>query len=206
MSGSIVEARRFDDDEILGWDEVWDAVRAPLVVWTEGSEKAWGLYAWQALTRLGMTKYVLRDERVECVVRALALAALNRDFCSRAFGEGELGDWTDVIVLADLPGSELVDEFSLGRLSEREGVFPDEYGDEGPDLRRVIAELVGKQYRRVGRALLNHLGEADLFAGLWQINQPNVSYPLPDEVVFDIVNNATADKMVAWEWLTREFG
>ncbi|WP_034229981.1 hypothetical protein, partial [Actinotalea ferrariae] len=89
------------DDAHLGEDPDLDAVDWPFgdleelvpglfSIWAGGSEDRWAAYAWAALQRAGLTHFDDEVERTLVICRLLVLAALNREFASRAHEEGGL--------------------------------------------------------------------------------------------------------------------
>ncbi|GAA3450543.1 hypothetical protein [Dactylosporangium matsuzakiense] len=75
-----------------------------------------------ALAEAGLTSYATDLERTMCLLRAVALGVLYRDFFACAFDDGPTGEWRDGIG-SDLIGPHpLTDSFTLGQLAERQGV------------------------------------------------------------------------------------
>lgn len=185
------EANVVDD----GWDDVRVLAAQAFDVWVAGSERAWARYAWGVLHRAGLTAFATHVERARATVRLLALSVLYREFCARAFDEGQPGGWT-------VPDPR-IDPFVLGILAERDGVDADIEVDYAAEDQQALAvrELVVGEYATVVATLRQELGQAVLFATLWASSEEYVHYPLPATVVGGIGNTDVWDKMRAWEWM-----
>lgn len=193
-----------DTKDCLDWSEVVDAIKPIITVWTLGSELRWAEHAWGTLTEAGLTDYTTELERTQCLLRAVALGALYRDFCARAFDEGSLDEWR-YYVGSDLIGAHpLIDGFTLGQLTEREGIEVDNAPfDDSQEVAEALRELVDGQYPTVLRELRTRWHDDNLFASLFASTGADVVYPLAEEQVFEIVNtDTTSNKSIAWEWLT----
>ena len=102
-------------------------------------------------------------------MRLLALGALYREFCVRAFQEGAPGEWVYKLT-EDLVGEHpLLDAFSLGQLAESRHVD----GDHAPHafegvLSEVLRELVVQECENVIQALREQWGESEFFASMYE--------------------------------------
>ena len=177
-------------------------------VWFGGSEQAWAAWAWGVLTSAGLTAARTEYERGELVLRLLGLNAFYREFCARAFTEGEPGEWPvdPDRVLGDHPRLHPV---LLGIIAERRSLDLADGADAGDvDFDIAVSAtaldlLVRSEYRRVLPALTGSAGTAGLFAATWASAGDGVRYPLPDDDVREIVNtDVTPGKLAAYEWLT----
>ncbi|MCT2277816.1 hypothetical protein M3G91_09280 [Micromonospora chalcea] len=190
--------------DVLDWDDVGGAVRPIVEIWVSGSELRWARHAWALLGKAGLTSYASEVERTRCLLRAVAIGRLYREFCARAFDEGSPGDWREYVG-SDLVGDyPLIDAFTLGQLVEREGIEVDNAPfDDGLDVNEALRDLVELEYPKVFGALRSQSGDAELFASLFVSPELKIDYPLSDEQVSEAVNfEVTANKMVGWEWLT----
>ncbi|WP_045875854.1 effector-associated domain EAD1-containing protein [Pseudofrankia sp. DC12] len=197
----ITQEPPLSDPETLDWEDAWQFPNSLIQVWVDGAELAWAAHAWSSLTEAGLTLYRTEEDRIDCLLRAVALAAFYRDFCSQAFEEGHLGDWDDLVVI-DVVGEYPFDEFTLGQLAQRHDIGIDnEYGD-APGV--VLALLVRRQYWVVAGALRAAWGDAYLFAALCHAQHGLATYPLTDEQLHDAVNqDVTIDdpRIPTYDWI-----
>jgi len=190
--------------EVLEWDDVKAAVEPMIAIWVEGSESAWAKHAWELLGAAGLTSYSTEIERTRCLLRAVGVGRLYREFSARAFDEASPGDWRDHVGGDLIGGYPLLDAFTLGQLAEREGLEADNtsFADYSV-VDEVLCDLVDLEYPQVVGTLYKALGDADLFASLYLSRQEDVTYPLSDDQVGKVVNfDVTGDKMHAWQWFT----
>jgi hypothetical protein len=193
------------ETERLDWDDVWPVVEPYMSVWSSDGEQKWGAYAWQTLTSAGLANWMTEAERTTCVLRALALAALSRDFYARAFSEGDDGDWREDLATDVIGDRPRIDAFTLGQIAERSGVEADNTEWNQGEVWDVLYTFVKREYRAVARALRSVLGDSRLFASMWAVRDRECVYPLADDYVSYVVNDdLTAEKGIAWEWLTNE--
>jgi hypothetical protein len=188
----------------LDWDDIpLDPARI-FGLWVDGSELAWARHAWSALAEAGLTDADDEVERTTAVVRLLALAAIYRDFCARAFDEGTVGDWREELPWTLLDQSAGFDRFTLGQLAGLRGIRTaraDEYDDDS--LTEIVAELISAEYRTVADRLLQSWGDSELFAGLYTSIKPDLRYPLDAEERYDALNtDLTGGKQAAYGWIT----
>ncbi|HEY7222958.1 MAG TPA: hypothetical protein VH561_04980 [Micromonosporaceae bacterium] len=170
-------------EDSLCWDDVLPVVEPYMCVWSGGSELRWGEYAWHALACAGLTSFDTELGRTEVVLRALALAALSRDFYARTFGDGSDGDWRSAIT-ADLVGpAPFLDAFTLGQLAERRRLEVDNRRWNSDAIGHVLRDLVDREYPTVAEALGDVLGDATLFASLLSVRGPEVTYPVADSFI-----------------------
>ena len=141
----------------LEWEDVEDVARQLFHVWVDGQDLAWAKKAWHALSEAGMTSYTSDKERVICVARLIALNALYREFCVRAFDEGSTGEWADEIPLLD---DDTMDQFAV-----LDGVAESESDPEV--ISALIQDLVRAVYKGVVKALIDRWGKDELFASLY---------------------------------------
>ncbi len=192
-----------EEPENIEWTDIVRVVQPYMSVWNHSSELGWGKYAWHALGPAGLTKYQNEAERTICVVRALALAAMTKDFYARAFGEGSDGDWRDEISDDVIGADPLIDAFTLGQIAERKGYETDHLALNDSVLSELIVDLIEEVYQEVGGTLRYALGDAELFASMFAARESGVSFPVADDYVASVVNDdVTADKLEAYEWLT----
>jgi hypothetical protein len=153
------------------------------------------------------------------MIRLVALSALYREFCVRAFDEGSSGEWQE-LVTSDLLGDyPKLDAFTLGQLTERRQIDVDNsplYESDPPAFTFVILELVRAEYRNVIDALTHQWGENAFFASLWVSGEPNYdedddadegghddSSPVTGGQIDRIMNNdVTGNKGYAYSWFT----
>jgi hypothetical protein len=181
-----------------------EIARPALEVRLDGSEFLWAEHAWRRLGDAGLLAARTEVERGITVLRMLALSTLYREFCARAFGEGEPGEWeidTDVAV-GDYPR---INPVLLGVLAERRGIDLDDEIDEDFEhgiTATALDSLVRTEYRTVVGALRQAEGKVGLFASLWVTTEPDVEYPLDEAAVSEVVRaDVSEEKSVAHTWL-----
>lgn len=199
----------------LSWDEVEPVAKRLLWVWADGSEFKWAAEAWRVLAPSGLTAYLTERGRVRCLIRALALGAIYRNFCSQAFEEGELDEWKYYFDVDDLVGSHpLTEVYVLEKMArsaksekaEAAVLMGGETDFGGTELSDVICLLVEQEYLRVGGVLRNKWGDARLFATMMVSRDTAIEYPILDDDVFGLVNNDVGfEKQRAWAWMTESF-
>src|SRR4051812_1428733 len=96
-----------------------------IAIWVDGSEAAWAKYAWELLGAAGLTSYSTEIERTRCLLRAVAVGQLCREFSAHAFDEGSPDDWQEYVGNDLIGGYPLLNTFTLGQLAEREGIDAD---------------------------------------------------------------------------------
>jgi hypothetical protein len=186
------------------WRDVEAVARPVLQVWVFGAEVEWAAHAWDALGSAGLTTYSTELDRTRCVLRAVALGALARDFYAHACDEGSPGDWQDQVTVDLVGPTPLIDAFNLGRLVEREGFEFDNLPYDDGVLREALVALASEEYPVVVRALRSAWGDDGLFAALFASSRGGTSYPMSAEEISDVVNSHVSfAKMDAWDWLTR---
>jgi hypothetical protein len=187
----------------LDWDDLPLNPARIFGVWVDGSELAWARHAWSALAEAGLTDADDEVERITAAVRLLALAAIYRDFCARAFDEGTIGEWREELPSELLDQSAGFDRFTLGQLAGLRGIRTaraDEYDDDS--VTEIVAELISAEYRTVADRLLQSWGDSELFATLYASAQPDVRYPLDaDERNGALNTDLTAGKQAAYSWI-----
>ena len=190
------------DETRLDWSEIAEIAGDLFGIWG-GGDLRWAEAAWQALSDAGLTSYVFEVDRTACIMRFVALNALYREFCVRAFDEGTSGDWqyeANTGLIGDYP---LVDAFSLGQLAEQRDIFVDNAPRERPDPRtEAIRELVIGEYQQVLYALQERWGIDDLFAALYASSEAKAGlYPLSDDLR-DLVSGGdpTVGMQTAYDW------
>ena len=186
----------------MKWEDIEDIANQFFNVWTNGEDLAWAKIAWLALSQAGMTAHTSEAERTICVARLIALYALYREFCVRAFDEGTSDEWQDAIT-SDLVGDyPLLDVFTLGQLAERRQIDVDNsplYVQDPPVLPYVILELVKDEYRGVVDTLQGQWSENEFFTSLYVSGEPGqdedenwedeTSSPVTLEQVDRVMNN-----------------
>jgi hypothetical protein len=172
-------------------------------VWIDGSELAWARHAWSVLAEAGLTDADDEVERITAVVRLLALAAIYRDFCARAFEEGTVGDWREGLPWELLDQSAGFDRFSLGQLAGRLNITTARRDAHDNDaLSEIVADLIEIEWRTVTGRLLHAWGESALFAGLVASSQAAVGFPLgADELNAALNTDLTGGKQAAYSWV-----
>jgi hypothetical protein len=201
------------------WDDIEDVASELFNVWASGGDLEWAKTAWQALTRAGMTTYTSEAERTICMVRLIALSALYREFCVRAFDEGSSSEWQELIT-GDLVGDyPLLDAFTLGQLAERLQIDVDNpslYESDPLATTFVILELVERKYRGVVDALTKQWGENAFFTSLWISAEPDYdedddadegeednSSPVTGNQINRVMNeDVTGNKGYAYSWFS----
>ncbi|WP_422774212.1 hypothetical protein ACN28C_15865 [Plantactinospora sp. WMMC1484] len=192
-----------DSREQAAWADLEPIAKEIFNIWNGSPELRWAEHAWAILSPEGLTRYSWEDERTHCVLRLLALGVLYREFCARAFDEGEPGQWRDALP-TDLIGEyPWLDPFTLGQVTERAGIVIDNSPWSREDaMSEAVAELVEQEYPVVRDALAKHWGDAGLFATLWVSTNAGTEYPLDADQVRAIVNHdLTANKHMAYGWI-----
>ena len=67
---------------------------------------------------------------------------------------------------------------------------------------QTIRELAAEQYNVVAEALIQELGENELFAALWSSPRDDATFPVPGARAWEILNDDVWEKQDAWAWLT----
>lgn len=213
---SVVEPSQADRQE---WEDIEDFARELFHVWLGDGDLAWAKTAWQVLAQAGMTTYTSEAERTICMVRLIALSALYREFCVRAFDEGSSGEWQETVGTGLLGVYPRLDPFTLGQLTERRQIDVDNsslYESEPPAFTFVIMELVREEYRGVVDALTEQWGQNALFTTLWvsagfgqyededdnrNKDEEDDASPVTREQIDRIMNNdLTGNKGYAYSW------
>ena len=154
----------------LEWEDIEEIAADLFDIWAGGGDLEWAETAWRALAQAGMTAYTGEAERTICVMRLIALAAVYREFCVRAFDEGSSGEWEELVTSGLAGGYPRLDDFTLGQLTERRHLDVDSARlDESdpPVLSQVILELAKGEYRGVVDALTDQWGENAFFTSLY---------------------------------------
>ena len=169
--------------DLVEWEDIEGIAEQFFRVWVSGGDLAWAKSAWTALSQAGKTVYTSEAERTICVVRLIALAALYREFCVRAFDEGSPDEWRDAITSELVGDSPMLDVFTLGQLAERRQIDVDNsplYEYDPPLLSYVILELVRDEYRDVVDTLKEQWTENEFFTSLFISAEPD-NYEDEDE-------------------------
>jgi hypothetical protein len=195
-----------NETDRVEWDDIETIARDLFNVWVGAPELSWARHAWGALDSAGLTTYSTNIERSQCLFRLLVLAAIYREFCVRAFDEGDSGDWREVVALASLVGYKTspFDSVALRALAEQHDIdTDDDFAAEKSVMSEILAELTVAEHQTVVQALLRKWSEARVFAELWVSSEAEIAYPITDDAVAGIVNHdLTASKHKAYEWLT----
>lgn len=199
------------------WEDIEKFASELFHVWMGGGDLEWAKTAWEALTQAGMTTYTSEVERTVCMVRLIALSALYREFCVRAFDEGSSGEWQEVVGSELLGNYPQLDAFTLGQLAERLQIDVDNaslYESDPPACTFVILELVEREYRGVVDALMGQWGLNAFFASLWlsagfgqdddedEDDEKDAASPASGEQISRALDNDSASKEYAYSWFT----
>ena len=114
-----------------------------------------------------------------------------------------------------LGAAPLISELALGRHAEHCGLR----SPAAPESAEELAALaVRRRMPAVARGLVAEMGVARLFADLWVASHPaeldlwrpvgdadrsRLSFPVPDEVAFQVLNGLSVSKMITFEWLNQ---
>lgn len=181
-------------------EEFANAFALETQVWASGFEVELISHLAGLLGRRGL----LRSETIEEVslakARIACLCLLHVEFCARS-GEGTPGDWK---YKAPFLESHFTDEeqvllgqmFDLG-VMESEG----EDDEEWIWLTDGFMQEVARGVRREVVAVLKEELENWLVAYFWATRLEDVVYPLPGELVSDIVNEDVWEKLDAHQWI-----
>lgn len=171
-------------------------------VWYDGSETEWAAYMWSILEKAGLTKYDDEVERTVVVGRLIALAGISREFAARAWSEGDSGEWRDAVQGAVLEGDyPLLDAVVVGRLAEQNGLLAEEGYPGRESVPGLMIEVAKHEWNAVASALAADLGESLLFASLWKTPDGEARYPLPGEVLNEILNNPDEEMYAPFDWV-----
>lgn len=199
------------------WEDIEDIADQLFHIWVSGGDLAWVKSAWQAFSRAGMTARTSEADRTICVVRLIALSALYREFCVRAFDEGDSDDWQEAIT-SDLVGDyPLLDAFTLGQVAERRQIDVDNsslYESDPPVLSSVILELVRDEYQAVVDTLQEQWGDNAFFTSLYVSGKPDddadegqedeSSSPVTDDQIDRVMNvDVDGSKSHAYAWFSQ---
>lgn len=182
--------------ELLRWDDLEPDATSLFHVWTEGSDLRWAESAWGILGEAGLTAYQTELERIQVLVRLIALAAYYHSFCYAAWEEGDVqpAEWASDLDLSPVRVGQL-----LGSGIElREGLSEHEAVGE------AVTELVSREYQGITSALRRAFEtEGYFFAFLWLSRDPDLSgrRSLNDDTLDEILNSDVWEKGPAWDWL-----
>lgn len=179
-------------------DDIEELIPELFHVWSSGSEHRLARYLW-TVANDGAPADEGHRGHTRSVVHLAALAALNQEFAARS-GEGTVGEWKERAydVIGDFPR---LTPIAVGRLAESYGVDGWEDDDGAESVASVVVNLVTAVALSVAEMLRGRLGDAQLFASFWAA-RGEVTFPLSDDKVEEIVSNPTTDKLVAYEWLS----
>ena len=184
--------------EDLEWSDVEQAARQVFRVWTDNScELDWARHAWSLLRRAHLTRHDSDVEVCDAQMLFLALGNLYYDFAHLAWQEDHV-----------LPYAELADLLRLERSYLAARCTSEESSWDADDLSellagepRMVARALGERSDAAHFSLVDTLldgfnGVDGLFASLWR-SRPDYHY----ETYGEIMSDATADKMVAYDWI-----
>jgi len=210
------------------WEQVKDAAEAEMFcVFMGGAELDWAEYAWGILRESGLTSYSDDLGRARCLIRLMVLGVLFREFCRLAFDEKQepvLSDWAHALGLDDealmrLAGGEpprseddepteaemdrLLGELVEGqRLAVRDALLRHEKDTTGMFLSLYAIHLINEARLMESEDAMDDDHEDDLW---WDERQRMRAWRwgqrLPDAIARDILNDPTAEKMQAFEWI-----
>jgi hypothetical protein len=179
--------------KVLLWEDLKDLTDRAFDIWTHSREKEWGKSAWGLLISQGGAHYSNEIERHEALIMFLALAGFYHDFCAMAWEERDepmYSYWAEEVGLSN---------FILGQLVGREHNLEED---------EALKVLVSRARPKVVEWLRQvHAGPDKLFCSLWRTNDWDTGADedgeeheceLTDD---QILNDLTADKMSAYEWL-----
>jgi hypothetical protein len=181
------------------WEDVRKAAVAAFALWNDSADLEWAETAWATLTVSGLTGYSTEVERHRILVRFLVLPSFYRDWVFRVDRE-DYDDWYSY-------WAENLDlsAFSLGQLLGLDVEI--EVETEVGKIDEALNHLVPAMRKEVVKALLEGLGEDDLFLSLWRIRHRAPDPAIPEEDLYleddyEVLNSVTSTKMVGWEWIT----
>lgn len=191
-----------DVEEEGDFGDLLQVARTLFGVWYDGSEIEWAAYMWSILERAGLTKYEDEVERTVVVGRLIALAGISREFASRAWSEGDSGEWLCAVQGAVLEGEyPLLDRVAVGRLAEKKGLLASNDCTGRESVPGLMIEVAKHEWSAVASALSADLGESLLFASLWKTPDGEARYPLPGEVLNEILNNPDEAMYAPFNWV-----
>jgi hypothetical protein len=213
QASSVAEPSQADRQE---WADIEDFARELFHVWSGDGDLGWAKTAWQALERAEMTSYTTEAERTVCMVRLIALNALYREFCVRAFDEGSSGEWQEAVTSNLLGDYPRLDAFTLGQLAERLQIDVDNpslYESDPPASTFVILELVEREYQDVVNVLMEQWGPNAFFTSLWvsagfgqdeeDEEEGSAAAPVSGAQIDRVMNDdVTGNKGYAYSWFT----
>ncbi len=179
-------------------DEIEELIPALFHVWADGSEHRLARYLW-TVANDGAPADDGYSGRTRSVIHLAVLAALNLEFAAHS-GEGTAGEWRDLVsdVVSESPR---LTPLAVGRLAEAYRVdgWEDHDGDES--VASVVVSLVEAVAPAVAEMLRGRLGDTLLFASFWAA-RTDVTFPLSNGQVDEIVASPTSDMTAAFEWVS----
>jgi hypothetical protein len=179
----------------LDWSDVSQAAEGIFRIWQTQSSKEldWANTAWIALGRAGLTKYSDEIEKTLVLVRFIALGTMFREFCELARDESfdtGLSDWLDLLEISPVRVGQV-----LGPGYRRDC-------EDFLDIDTALLDLIDEKRPGIFEALVKAFGnESSLFSSLWRATD-GAEIEEPEEADYFILNDATASKMEAFEWIT----
>ena len=152
------------EEDRVEWEEVEEAARCLLHVWTFGMDQDWLRDAWSRVEREGLTTYDGTGlSRAAAIMNLFALGHLYWDFATSAFGED-----TDIVVdIQEAVAACGLSHFYIGQL-----VGDSEYFDRRdltPSIGHACYSLVSRRRPAMVRALLNtYESEYELQQSFWR--------------------------------------
>lgn len=164
------------------------------VFWLDDKAVTWAEKMWAHITNAGLAGYDFEIQRVQVIMRFLALAHLYQEWCGHVLEEGDPGFMDH---LAEWNEDLGISPFYIGQL-----ISPDFVADYDEDeVAAAMRELVLDERKLLVSLLKQALGgDAGLFISMWRIHSSD-----DEESDANIVSaNITVDKHVGYEWISSD--
>jgi hypothetical protein len=179
----------------LEWEDVSTAAESMFRVWVSetGKELDWANSAWIALGRAGLTSYNGAVQQTIVLLRFMTLGVIFREFCELAREEPhdiDVTDWAESL------------EISPVRVGQALGPHYLEDSDDPIKLDTALMALIDQCRPEVFEVLVKAFGnKSSLFLSLWRASEGG-TIDEAEENGDSVLNEATAEKMRAFEWIT----
>lgn len=194
--------RRVLNPTELKWEDVEKICLPHWSVWNTSGKVRWAREAWQLIAQEGLTRYINEPERVQVIIRLLALAGIYADFYELAFEDGfapNAADWATEFGISFVILNQLITNEKATNLND-----PD---DERDWLANTLQELANNARKEIVSTLFLAFGGCSgLFISLWKSRRMHSAGDenFADESDDEIVNgNLTYPyhKMSVFQWV-----
>jgi len=161
--------------------------------WVSKADQRWAEHAWGILAAAGAVPTQLDAASPDYAQHVITLAALAH--LSDVFADGGDASVEPELVTGDDPR---LTDIQLGRYAERFDIHTTEWPESAGALAR---NAVRTRLPEVAKALADHIGLEALCAELWTQRRADVQYPLTDELLDAVLQDADPDKGPSFTWL-----